>query len=255
MNRKPVKEVKPAEGCECAIHQRMLCGNSDPELREELRRVSRLRHFRKGETVLPDGEPPRMVGNVVSGVLRMQKTLPDGRQHIVGLLVPTDMFGRVFSGPSRFAIEAATDVTLCCFERRELEDMLRRHPVLEHGLMISVLDELDAAREWILLLGGHTVRERVATFLLIFARRWPNLGCGQQPVAEPRRVQIPISRRDMAQYLGARVETLSRAIHSLGADGLIEAEDSAHFRILDLPGLVAASGNTEFLDYIAPGPE
>ena len=209
-----------------------------------------MRTFRTGETVLADEQPPRFVGNVVSGVLRMQKTLPDGRQHIVGLLVPTDMFGRVFSGPSRFAMEAATDVTLCCFDRRELESLLQRHPELEHGLMISVLDELDAAREWILLLGGHSVRERVATFLLIFARRWPNVTFGQQPPARPHRVQVPISRRDMAQYLGARVETLSRAIHSLVDDGLIEAEDSARFRILDLAGLVAASGNSEFLDHL-----
>lgn len=213
--------------------------------------MSRLRRFSKGQTILADEELPEIVGNVVSGVLRMQKTLRDGREHIVGLLVPTDMFGRVFSGPSRFAIEAATDVTLCCFERAALEGLLRRHPELEHGLMLSVLDELDAAREWILLLGGHTVRERVATFLLIFCRRWPNLGCPRGPEA-PCDVQIPVSRRDMAQYLGTRPETLSRVIHGMVEDGLISAPEPSHFVIEDLEGLLEASGNADFLELGGP---
>jgi len=231
------------------MHNRMLCDNSDPDLRQEMRRLSRLRHFSRGQTVLADGEAPQIVGNVVDGVLRMQKTLIDGRQHIVGLLVPTDMFGRVFAGPSRFALEAATDVTLCCFERSALERLLARHPELEHGLMLSVLDELDAAREWILLLGGHTVRGRVATFLLIFARRWPNLGCPQAGEA-PRRceVGVPISRRDIAQYLGTRDETLSRVIQSLCREGLISVKNANTFVIEDLDLLAEASGNAEFLE-------
>ena len=240
-------------GCDCAIHNRMLCGNSDPDLRDELRRLSSIRQFRKGQTIQSDDELPQIVGNVVAGVLRMRKTLIDGRQHIVGLLVPTDMFGRVFSGPARFAIEAATDATLCCFERKALENLLSRHPELEHGLMLSVLDELDAAREWILLLGGHTVRERVATFLLIFARRWPNLGCPRDESGMPYEVTVPVSRRDMAQYLGTRDETLSRVIQGMARDGIISLRGHDTFVIVDLDALAEASGNAEFLQTPAGG--
>jgi Cyclic nucleotide-binding domain len=99
---------------------------SGSELQKEIGSISRIRHVRAGETILAESAPSNIVGNVVSGALRLVKTLSDGRQQIVGLLLPSDMFGRVFASSSRFAVEAATDAVLCCFDRSAFEVILAR---------------------------------------------------------------------------------------------------------------------------------
>lgn len=225
----------------------------DPAAREELSGICRMRSFGRGATVLAEGEPPDFVGTVFSGLLRLQKILPDGRGAIVGLLSPGDMFGRVFGGPTRFAIEAATDVTLCTCPRRRLEALLARRPELEHRFLLHMIDELDASREWILLMSGRTVTERVATLVLLFRGRWPNGGSHAEPRAGPETVRIPLSRSDMAQYLGTRVETLSRTVKALVRAGVVEDPEPGLFVIRDLDALMDASGNAEVFAEAARG--
>lgn len=245
-------QKKPAELCghcsllRCAMHNAAFCSGLSDDEREKLNAVAHLRRFPKGATILAEGEEASIVGNVIEGVLKMQKTQPDGRQQIVGLLVPTDVFGRVFTGTSEFAIEAATDVTLCCFDKRRFEALLLEHPRLEHQVMLSILDELDAARDWITLLGAQTVAQKLAGFLLMLCRRWPSIGCGLSPDRRHVEIHVPISRADMAQYLGTTVETISRTVQTLARDGLIEVVTPTRFIVKDLEGLIAASGNEDF---------
>ena len=97
--------------------------SSPPLSREtiaELNALCRIHRYEPGQTVAVDGEHTDYIGFVKSGFLRMQKTLSDGRQHIVGLLVDGDMFGQVFSGPLHFDIEAATEAQICAFKARAL---------------------------------------------------------------------------------------------------------------------------------------
>jgi CRP/FNR family transcriptional regulator len=230
----------------CVMHNAGICAGIPEVEREKLNNIAHLRRFSKGATILAEGEEAGIVGNVIEGVLKMQKTQPDGRQQIVGLLVPTDMFGRVFTGTSDFAIEAATDVTLCCFDKRRFEALLLEHPRLEHQVMLSILDELDAARDWITLLGAQTVAQKLASFLLTLCRRWPAIGCGLSPDHRHIEINVPITRADMAQYLGTTVETISRTVQSLARAGLIEVVTPTKFRVLDLEGVIAASGNEDF---------
>ena len=239
--------VKAASKCDlCAIHHRSICGVVDAQLQEELGRISHMRTFSMGETVLAESEQAGIVGNVVSGALRMVKTMADGRQQIVGLLLPSDMFGRVFSTDSLFAVEAATDVILCCFNRPAFESLLTKNRDLEHNMLLSVLDELDAARDWMLLLGCQSILERVATFLIILHRRVDNQGCGRQTDQAKPFVAVPISRRDVATYLVTTVETISRTVQLLARKGVIRILDPQHFEVLRRDRLVAMSGRLEF---------
>jgi CRP/FNR family transcriptional regulator, anaerobic regulatory protein len=233
--------------CEfCSIRHRSVCSSADPKLQAELQRISHIRHFKAGETVIGEDEKARILGNVVSGVLKLVKTMADGRQQIVGLLLPSDLFGRAFSESSHFAVEAATDVTLCCFERPAFENLLRRNPEIEHSMLLSVLDELDAARDWMVLLGCQTVLERVATMLLILDIRTRGLhGAGAKP-QDAECVTVPISRRDMAIYLGTTVESISRAVQHLSRAGMIRILDPQHFEIRDRGRLIETSGREEF---------
>lgn len=208
--------------------------------------ISRLRVFPRDAVVVPQGGALEYVGNVVRGVLRMEKLLSDGRAQIVGLLVPTDMFGRVFSERSEYSIEAATEVTLCCFERHAFENLVRTCPDLEHAVLLAVLDELDAAREWITLRAGATVAARLATYLLMLCRRWPHQTSELTHDSQRIVVNVPIARNDLAHYLGTTVESISRTVQGFSRDGIISILTPLRFEILELSALIALSDNDEF---------
>jgi CRP/FNR family transcriptional regulator len=214
---------------------------SDGELLARIARTCKLRNFSAGETIVEEGKETTIVGAVVTGVLKMVKSMTDGREQIVGLLTPSDMFGRVYAPQGGISIEAATDATLCTFERRAFEDLMREYPELERKVLVSVLDELDAARDWMLLLGCQTVQERIASFLLMLARRSKGHLAGL-PVY---RVQVPVGRKDMAAFLGTTTETISRTIQGMAKGGVIRIVNPLCFEIVSHEELVAMSGREE----------
>lgn len=219
-----------------------------PAVLEQIESICHAQTYKPGETVVPDEARPNFVGCVSSGILRMQKTLPDGRQHIVGLLLSGDIFGRMFDGPLHFAIEAASESEVCHFQRDRFEQLLMEEPELERALLLNMQDELDAAREWMMVLGCHRVVERLAGFLLMLCRRWPKAGKLVERESGIVEVEIPISRTDLAHFLGTRTETLSRAVHALVSDGIIHAETPYLLQILDLDRLIELSGNEDLTD-------
>ncbi|AXQ93863.1 Crp/Fnr family transcriptional regulator [Cereibacter azotoformans] len=246
MERPLVSNEVTRLGPDAKFHHAGLRRGLTPSTLRKLDAIARLRVFPRDSVVVPQGGALEYVGNVVRGVLRMERLLADGRSQIVGLLVPSDMFGRVFSDRSDYSIEAATEVTLCCFERHAFESLVRSCPDLEHAVLLAVLDELDAAREWITLRAGATVAARLATYLLMLCRRWPHqtseLTGDQQRII----VNVPIARNDLALYLGTTVESISRAVQGFSRDGLISIRTPLRFEITDLPALIALSENEEF---------
>ncbi|MBK8085446.1 MAG: Crp/Fnr family transcriptional regulator [Devosia sp.] len=237
----------PGEGvqCEhCAVRSRALCASAGHEGQRELRRWSRIRRVAADETVLPEHGESGFVGTVVAGALRQVKTMPDGREQVVGLVFPGEFFGRPFRARTDFGYEAAIDSEICVTERLAFEAVLRRHPEVEHQLLLQTMNELAAARERSLLLGSLDTLERVATYLLVMsARREQMLSrIGQDPRLEV--AASLISRRDLASYLGTTIETISRHVHHLSRGGVIRIIDSSHFEVLDHQRLLAISGVT-----------
>jgi len=210
--------------------------------------IAQVRDIPRGQGVVVEGDRSDEIGYLLHGALGMQKSLPDGRTHIIGLLVPTDMYGRLFDGPSSYDIVALTEARVLTFPRAAFEEILRATPEIERPFLVNVLDELDSAREWILLMGGHKIVERVASFLLILFRRKLRRA-GQQDRPTARTVRIPIRRSDLAHYLGTTPESVSRALHELEHDGVVRLHDAYRIEIADLPGLVRVSG----ADHLAGG--
>ena len=91
------------------VRHHPICQNVDNSIAAELCRISHFRNYSEGKTVVAEGDEVGIIGNVVSGVLKLVKSLLDGRQHIVGLVHPPGMFGRIFGSRAGFAIEAATE--------------------------------------------------------------------------------------------------------------------------------------------------
>ena len=178
------------------------------------------------------------VASVVKGVAALSKTLEDGRTQMVGLLLPSDFIGRPGRTEIEFDVTATSDVTLCCFDRKPFEKLLEDTPHVAQRLMELALDELDAARDWMLLLGRKTAREKIATFIVMFAQR--------SRLDEPGmagKVYLPMTRDQIANYLGLTLETVSRQFNALKNDGIIEFTDRRNFVVNDLLALHEESGD------------
>ncbi|MEZ5668263.1 MAG: Crp/Fnr family transcriptional regulator [Alphaproteobacteria bacterium] len=236
----------------CPVHHRALCAGATPQVLDQLARISNTRHYKAGQVILSEGEPAPFVANVVSGVVRLTKMLIDGREQVVGLLFPSDFVGRAFAEIGSSTAEAATDVELCCFDKARFDAILAANPSLEHHFLVRVLDELDAAREWMLLLGCKTAREKVASFLLLLARRAANIGCGRNLASAGTVFEIPVGRSDVAGYLGMTIETVSRQISDLKARGIIRLLDARHFAVDDLDQLAETAGMDEVDVHLQP---
>lgn len=205
----------------------------------DLEKIARIETVRAGQFVNLEGQTGARIGYVLEGMLALSKTLPDGRHNILGVLGPNDMYGRAFDDSAICQIKALTDSRIYSLERAAFEDILKQNSTVEQLLLLNVLDEIDAAREWILLLGCHRVVERVASYLLILCRRKMRMAqASKQPAQGPLRVKVDIRRADLAHYLGARVESLSRAFHELGARGAIRIIDANTFEIVDVNILI-----------------
>ncbi len=226
----------------CTIRHRGICAAlSDAEL-TKLSQIARRKHFVAGQTILADGEKADFFGNIISGVVKLAKTLADGRQHIFGLLFVSDFLGRAFRESNPYFAEAATDVELCYFPRAGFERLLVEFPDLERRLFQLTLEELDACRDFTLLLGRKTAEERVANFLFNIARRAPNLGCHHSPALDFVQFDLPLTRADMADYLGLTIETVSRQITKLKTKNIIEAPNYRDIIVPSLDRLAYVAG-------------
>lgn len=229
-------------------HFAALLDLASPKVRERLAAMAHVRTLAAGDELLPEGAESNELGYVLDGALGMVKTLNDNRFHIIGILVPTDMYGRLFDGPSDHRLVALADSKVLAFDRQRFEDMLRDAPDLERMFLVSVLDELDAAREWILVLNGTRVVNRVASFLVILARRQSQFREGR--MNDPLEIAVPLTRKDFAAFLGVRTESLSRAIQQMAREGVIEILEPDRFRVPDIGRLIEASGQ----DLVIPEP-
>ena len=243
-----IEELMRRIGPEHGHFQRLLRDMTAAQ-RDALIACATTREVAATDAVLVEGTEPADFGYVVSGALGMVKRLPDDRVHIIGILVPTDMFGRLFGGGIDYRIEALSDSELLCFRRDGFEALLRDSPELERLFLVMVLDELDAAREWILVLSGTQVAQRVASFLLILARRHLLSGSASDGHLS---VKLPVSRTHLSHLLGIRPESLSRALHKLQDRRLVELGAENRIAILDLPGLIEISGQDLILEGDTP---
>jgi len=203
-----------------------------------LENIKTYRSYAAGEAILWRGEPFTFVASVVTGVAALSKTLEDGRTQMVGLLLPSDFIGRPGRREVAFDVTATTDITLCCFDRAPFEKLVEETPHIAHRLMELALDELDAARDWMLLLGRKTAREKIATFIELLARR--------SATDKPGRIDmlpLHMTRDQIANYLGLTLETVSRQFNALKKEGVIDFSDRKHLTIRDLPALQDATGN------------
>lgn len=205
----------------CEARHRGVCGALETSQLVELSKSSSRHRLAEGTEVVGDSETIEGYSNVLSGVVKLTKTLPDGRQQIVGLQFSPDFLGRPFGEESDLGIEAATEVLLCSFPRTTIERLLDQSPALEKRIFLQTLRELGEARQWMLTLGRKSAKEKIASFLLLLARNVDPSAASQLPIS----FDLPLSRTDIADYLGLTIETVSRQLTKLNADGVIDVHN------------------------------
>jgi CRP/FNR family transcriptional regulator, anaerobic regulatory protein len=225
---------------DCPIRHRAVCARCNADELSRLEEMKYYRSFQAGQTIIWSGDQMPFVGSIVSGIATLTQTMEDGRRQMVGLLLPSDFVGRPGRATAAFDVTATTDVVMCCFRKKPFEDMMAVTPHIAQRLLEMTLDELDAAREWMLLLGRKTAREKIASLIAIIARR---------EAATPGRrtgmlaVDLPLTREEMADYLGLTLETVSRQISALRKDGVIQLYGNRHVSIPDLDRLLEEAGD------------
>jgi CRP/FNR family transcriptional regulator len=222
----------------CPIRHRAVCSRCDEDELTLLENMKSYKSFEVGEVILWRGEPLEYVASIVEGVASLSKTLEDGRTQMVGLMLPSDFIGRPGRTKVEFDVTATTPVTLCRFERKQFERLVLETPHIAQRLMEIALDELDAARDWMVLLGRKTAREKIATFIEMLARR-SLVGIPENNVS----IELPMTRDQIANYLGLTLETVSRQFNALKKEGVIALSGRKSISVVDLSSLHCATGD------------
>jgi CRP/FNR family transcriptional regulator len=193
-----------------------------------------------GETLFTEGDELDSVYEVVRGLVRLSKLLPDGRRQITGFLTAGRLLGIAPDGLCVYTAEAITDVTLCRYRRSTFERLVDEAPGFARRLLTAASHELRAAQDQMLLLGRKTATEKVASFLIWTADQG-------DPAADE--VDMPMIQSDIADYLGLTLETVCRTLRKLKQDGVIALPRRGRIQIRNrgrLDELAEGSAATDF---------
>jgi CRP/FNR family transcriptional regulator len=180
-----------------------------------------------GKIFIEEGDAARYFYDINRGDVRVYKSLADGRRQITGFMGVGHFLGLASGGKYAFTAEAMNEVQLCRFERGAIKAVFDEFPALERRLLDVATHELVIAQDQMLLLGRKSALERVAGFLLSWAENYAH--DNSNPVTIP----LPMSRMDLADYLGLTIETVSRSLSQLKRDGLIFFADAHAVTLLN----------------------
>jgi CRP/FNR family transcriptional regulator, anaerobic regulatory protein len=216
----------PCNGCE--VRGTAVCGVLDNASLAQLKNLGWMLKLAPGQALFHEGDPATRVFTVTSGTIKLYKLLADGRRQVTGFMHPGDFLGISVDDEHAFSAEALEKAQLCWFPRSRFDDFVEDHGAMERELYRVAAHELAAAQRQFVLLGRKTATERLATFLLDLAAR---------AVAGTPIVRLPMSRSDIADYLGLTKETVSRVISALKRDRVIRLQALDRIEILDRAAL------------------
>lgn len=187
------------------------------------------RSFARNEELFAEGDVADCWYKVVSGTVRLCKLLADGRRHIAEFYFAGDCLGLDNLPERLFSAEAVDEVIVMRYPRRATERLIDVHPALDRALRDMTMRDLANAQIRMLLLGRMSAPERVATFLLDMLERRDATRC----------LDLPMSRNDIADYLGLTIETVCRVLSGFKRDGIIGIPTPHRIELRDRAALAA----------------
>lgn len=220
----------------CQVRSISVCAALRPDELDALADIAVDVTFADRAAIFQQGETAAVVYNIIEGTVRLYRLLPDGRRQILGFLLPGDLLWVSLSERSSFGADAIEPVRACRFSREDFVALADAKPSLLKSLHAVATHELSLAQDHMVLLGRRGAEEKVAAFLLALRVRLGRLGRSQ--VTLP----LPMTRQDIADYLGLTLETVSRCVSKLARERAI-LNVPGGVRVLDLAKLEALAAN------------
>jgi CRP/FNR family transcriptional regulator len=229
-------KLGPSPCAACTARVLSVCNAIDDSGLDRLAATVTTQKAEAQRPIIVEGEQADAFLNITEGIVKVYKLLADGRQQIIGFLFAGDFVGLSSNETYAYSAEAITAVSYCRFPRRQLERLLDDFPQMERRLLRIASNELAAAQQQMLLLGRKSARERLASFLLMLSHQAERVG----GVANP--VQLPMTRRDIADYLGLTIETVSRTFTQLRKEKIIDMRRPNEVDLIDRAELEDVGG-------------
>jgi CRP/FNR family nitrogen fixation transcriptional regulator len=209
---------------------------ADEDLRALQQAGIRVR-FARNETIFNDGDEATNCYKVISGAVRLCKHMSDGRRQIADFLLAGDFFGFMQFGTYKFTAEAVGDVVLMCYPQGQVARLSTTMPNLRGRLLVLLSQRLLGMQDHLVMLGRQTAKERVASFLLHIAER--------SDAEEELAFDLPMSRQDIADYLGLTIETVCRMLSELKRERIIAIPNASQIVLNDMDALQALAEGGE----------
>jgi len=204
---------------------------------QALQQIGTKVRFARNTTLFNEGDDATYTYKIVSGAIRLCKHTSNGRRQIADFLLAGDYFGFLQLGTYSFTAEAVSDVVVIAYPQRQIEQLSNTMPSMSRRLLVLLSQRLLGMQDHLVLLGRQAAKERVASFLLLLAER--------SEAEEGEAFEVPMSRQDIADYLGLTIETVCRALSDLKRTRLIGIPNVHQIVVTDRDGLENAADNDD----------
>ncbi|MCF8473958.1 MAG: helix-turn-helix domain-containing protein [Emcibacter sp.] len=216
---------------QCMARNSALCSAMDDKEIDYLFSFAHRVNVGEGAYLLHEEDSSQYVYNLSSGVCTLERLASDGRRQIMAFVYPGDFIG-IISGPFySVSVQALAPVTACRWNMKDLQGLYQSHPILEQKVHEIASRVLAVTMDQLFVLGRKNAVERIAYFLLYIDERQRKFDGHSDSFI------LPMTRIDIADYLGVTVETVSRAFSSLKSRGYIELSQAWVVTLKDRKGL------------------
>ena len=215
----------------CKIRSYSFCRCLKDEQLKIFSEISSERIYINKENIFLQQETSTNLYNITQGNVKIYHLLSDGRIQIIGFLYPGDFFGSYRLGKYNYSAEAIGDIKLCVFKQEILDKYLEKNTNIVKELLHMISYELTLAQDRIGVLGKMNANERMAKFILNISNQRARIGWQDNPIS------LPMTRQDIADYLGLTLETVSREITKLKTSNIIKVISSKQLFISNKNGL------------------
>ena len=215
----------------CKIRTYSFCRCLDEDKLQVFSRISFEKEYHDKQSIFIQNDTAKHLFNVTEGNVKIYQLLDDGRIQIIGFLYPGDFFGTYSNNKYNYSAESIGNLKTCVFEQKILDKYLDENPVLAKELLNQTSFELTLAQDRITVLGKLKAIERIARFLLNIAEQRKRIGWQNNPIS------LPMTRQDIADYLGLTIETVSREFSNLKSSNVIKFISSKQIYLNDIKNL------------------
>ena len=200
----------------CKVRTYSFCRCLDEDKLKDFSSVSFEKSFLNKQNIFLQNDQSDYLYNITEGNVKIYQLLDDGRIQIIGFLYPGDFFGSYRNNKYNYCAEAIGDLKTCVFNQKILDKYLDENPILAKELLNKTSFELTLAQDRLTVLGKLNAAERLVKFLLNISEQRNRIGWKNNPIS------LPMTRQDIADYLGITIETVSRELTNLKTSNIIK---------------------------------